>query len=48
MDPSGTVAIAAINRVSDGSVLWTTLVAIPVVVWWLLFLVLVSAQVYRS
>ncbi|KAF5843838.1 hypothetical protein DUNSADRAFT_5075 [Dunaliella salina] len=40
---TGSLAIAAVNRISDGSLLWTSLIALPVGAWWLLFLVLVPS-----
>jgi len=40
---TGSLVIAAVNRISDGSLLWTSLIALPVVAWWLLFLILVPS-----
>lgn len=41
---TGSVVIAAVNRLSHSSYIFTSIVALPVLVWWYLFLVLVPQE----
>ena len=41
---TGTTVISAVNFLSHSSYLFTGLIAVPVLVWWYLFLVLVPAE----